>query len=446
MNENFNIAIDCGLFQGHRAEFYERNSAFPLEPEQLDAVILSHAHIDHSGNIPNLVKNGFKGKIFATAATEDLCSSMLPDSGHIQEEDAKFVSKIRARKGLPPARPLYNREDAEASLKFIHGQPYRKPIKVNDAVSVTFYDAGHVLGSSNPYIEIKDGTETIRIGYAVDLGRKDIPILKDPEVLPEVDYLFLESTYGGRYHSSIDEAKSTLQDVVNRTAERGGKIIIPSFALERTQEIVYYLTQLLQENKIPEIPIYVDSPLAVNITEVFLRHPECYDEEMKRAFEEREDPLGTNRIKYITDVEESKRLNYIHEPMIIISASGMCEAGRILHHLRNNIEDARNTVMIVGYMAQNTLGRRIVERHEKVKIFGMEHNLKAEIVVINAFSAHADRNDLLQYALHFKGKVKKIFIVHGDEDQSRMLLELLEKNGLPVYLPEPDEEVGLNGV
>jgi len=440
-DESFKIAVDCGLFQGHRKEFFERNSTFPVDPQTLDAVVLSHAHIDHSGNIPNLIKKGFTASIHSTEATKDLCSAMLPDSGHIQEEDAKFVNKIHRKKGLPPIKPLYTRVEAEDSLQHFSGHPYNKSIEITDGVSVEFHDAGHVLGSSTPVIEIKKGSRLTRIAYAVDLGRKELPILKDPERPEDFDYLFLESTYGGRYHTSIEEAKDLLCDVVNRTVKRGGKIIIPSFALERTQEIAYYLNQLLQENRIPDIPIYVDSPLAVNITEVFMRHPECYDEEMLKAFEAGDDPLGTNRINYITDVNDSKRLNEIHEPMVIISASGMCEAGRILHHLRNNIEDPKNTVLIVGYMAQNTLGRRIVEKHEKVKIFGIEHPLRAEVAVINAFSAHADRQDLLDYVLPVKDRVKNIFIVHGDEDQSEALLSLLKENGLPAYLPEVDEEI-----
>ncbi len=443
-NGTSRIAIDCGLFQGHRQEFYERNSSFPFEPSALDAVVLSHAHIDHSGNIPNLIKKGFNGKIFCTSATEDLCSAMLPDSGHIQEEDAKFVSKIHRKKGLPPVHPLYTRKEAEDSLEFFQGESYHESFEVAEGFEVSFLDAGHVLGSTNPIIKVKDGDGEIKIGYAVDLGRKDIPILKDPEMPEELDYLFLESTYGGRYHTSIDEAKDILCDTVNRTVKRGGKIIIPSFALERTQEVAYYLNQLLMEDRIPDIPIYVDSPLAVNITDVFLRHPECFDEEMLEAFKAGDDPLGAKRINYITDVNDSKRLNEIHEPMVIISASGMCEAGRILHHLRNNIENPKNTVLIVGYMARNTLGRKLVEREEKVKIFGLEHPLRAEVVVINAFSAHADRNDLLNYALKFKGKVKNIFIVHGDEDQSEALLELLTENGLPAHLPVPDEEVEIS--
>ena len=424
-NSDTRIIIDCGLFQGRREEFYKRNSHFPFEPETIDACILSHAHIDHSGNIPNIVKHGFEGKIVTTEATRDLCGAMLPDSGHIQEEDAKFVSKIHKRKGLPPVQPLYTRVDAEKALESIKGYPYHEKIELGGGNSVTFYDAGHVLGS------------TI-------LGRKHIPILKDPETPPDIDYLFLESTYGGRLHSSIEEAEDRLAKVVGSTIERGGKIIIPSFALERTQEIVYFLSLLFADGRLPEIPVYVDSPLAVNVTDIFRKHPECYDAEMNESIKNGVDPFGTGRIQYITDVEKSKALNFDDQPMVIISASGMCEAGRILHHLKNNIDDPKNTILVVGYMAKNTLGRRIVEKHDRVKIFGDEYALRAEVAVMNAFSAHADRQNLLDYALQYKGKVKKIFIVHGDEDQSEKLHLLLEEHGLPSLFPKENDEFDLS--
>ncbi len=443
-NSATRIIIDCGLFQGHREEFYERNSHFPFDPGTIDACILSHAHIDHSGNIPNLVKHGFTGKIVTTEATRDLCGAMLPDSGHIQEEDAKFVSKIHKKKGLPPVHPLYTAEDAEKSLELIEGYSYHEKVDLGGGISVTFYDAGHVLGSATPLIELKNGGGGTRIAYAVDLGRKHIPILRDPEPPPDIDYLFLESTYGGRLHSSIEEAEARLANVVGATIERGGRIIIPSFALERTQEIVYFLSRLIADGRLPEIPVFVDSPLAVNVTEIFRQHPECYDSEMNESMENGVDPFGTGRIRYITDVEESKALNHDDRPMVIISASGMCEAGRILHHLKNNIEDPKNTILIVGYMAKNTLGRRIVEKHDRVKIFGDEYSLRAEVAVMNAFSAHADRRNLLDYALQYKDRVKKIFIVHGDEDQSEKLHQLLVDHGLPSHFPVETEECVLS--
>lgn len=443
-NNGSHILIDCGLFQGRREEFYERNTNFPFDPAAIDACILSHAHIDHSGNIPNLVKKGFEGKIVATNATSDLCSAMLPDSGHIQEEDIKYVNKIHKKKGLPPRQPLYTREEAEDSLKFFSGHPYREALDFAPGCAVTFYDAGHVLGSSVPLLEVQNGGRAIRLAYAVDLGRKNLPILKDPETPPGIDYLILESTYGGRLHASVDQTKDQLARIVRSTVEKGGKIIIPSFALERTQEVVYYLNQLLLEDRIPDIPICVDSPLAVNITEIFMRHPECFDEEMYEMLKSGDDPLGCKRIRYITDVQESKELNHDPRPRIIISASGMCEAGRILHHLKNNIGDPKNTVLVVGYMAKHTLGRRIVERRKYVKIFGDKYRLRARVEVMNAFSAHADRNEILEYVTPLGGNVKKVFLVHGDEDQSVELLEALKEKGFPAHLPHTGEEVVLD--
>jgi len=437
------LVIDCGLFQGRREESFEKNAHFPFDPHEVGSCILSHAHIDHSGNIPSLVKRGFHGRIFTTEATRDLCGEMLPDSGHIQEEDIRFVNKIHKKQGRPPLVPLYTRKDAEESLRYIRGVQYRTPVEVAEGLTVTFYDAGHVLGSATPLVEIHGNGAATRLAYAVDLGRRDAPILRDPERPPDVDYLILESTYGGRNHASIEEAEEVLARTIRTTAARKGKIIIPSFALERTQEVVYFLSRLIRENRIPELPIYVDSPLAVDITEVFRRHEECFDEEMLRRIRGNDDPFGTKRIKYITDVADSKKLNGNPRPMIIISASGMCESGRILHHLRNNVENPANTILIVGFVAKNTLGRRIVEREPTVRIFGEEHPLRAQVVVMNAFSAHADQRELLEYVAPLKGRLKKIFLVHGEQDQSEKLSALLAEKGLPVQIPFPEEEIEL---
>jgi metallo-beta-lactamase family protein len=437
------VVIDCGLFQGRREESFEKNSRFPFDPRDVGSCVLSHAHIDHSGNIPSLVKRGFRGRIFTTEATRDLCGEMLPDSGHIQEEDIRFVNKINQKQGRPPRSPLYTRKDAEDSLRYIRGYRYRAPVEVAEGVTVTFYDAGHVLGSATPLFELREGGAARRLAYAVDLGRKNVPILRDPETPPDVDYLILESTYGGRAHASIEEAEEVLARTVRAAAERQGKIIIPSFALERTQEVVYFLSRLIRQNRIPELPIYVDSPLAVDITEVFKRHEECFDEEMLRRIRANDDPFGTRRIKYITDVADSKKLNGDPRSMIIISASGMCESGRILHHLRNSVENPANTILIVGFVARNTLGRRIVEREQTLRIFGEDHPLRAQVVVMNAFSAHADQRELVEYAAPLRGRLKRIFIVHGEQDQSEKLSALLAAQGLPVHVPAPEEEIEL---
>jgi metallo-beta-lactamase family protein len=437
------VIIDCGLFQGHRQDFFEKNSKFDFMPPEIEACILSHAHIDHSGNIPNLVKQKFDGRIIATDPTRDLCGAMLPDSGHIQESDAEYVSKLNARKGLPPVKPLYTKEEAEQSLEFFSGHPYDQRVNVTDDIDVTFFDAGHVLGSSTPLLEIGPDGNRVRLAYAVDLGRKNIPILHDPVQPSDIDWLILESTYGGRVHDPIDIGKDKLAECISRTVARGGKIIIPSFALERTQEIVYFLNQLRIEGRLPDIPVIIDSPLATEITEIFAHHPQVYDEEMYKSFNTGQDPLGTVNFEFVKDVERSKELNSDHRPMIIISASGMCEAGRILHHLKNNISDPKNTVLIVGFMARNTLGRKIADRLPVVKIFGEEYQLKAEVEVLHTFSAHADRNDLLEYVKPLKGTVKGIFLVHVEEEQSRALLDTLVADGYPAHLPEPGEEVEL---
>ena len=442
-NGSTKFIVDCGLFQGRREEAYDRNQHFPFDPGELNACVLSHAHIDHSGNIPNLVKHGFRGRVLATEATRDLCTEMLPDSGHIQEEDIRFVNKIQQKRNLPPREPIYTRRDAEDAIKYITGQPIHMAIEIADGASVTFYEAGHVLGSALPLIEFQKKRDTIRIAYIVDLGRAHPAIIKSPERPPDVDYMILESTYGGRIHSPIEDAKEMLARTVRETASRGGKIVIPSFALERTQEVVYYLHQLLDENRIPKLPVYVDSPLAVNISEIFRRHPECFDERMAEEIRNNGDPLGRHIMSYVASPEDSEALDDDPRPMIIISASGMCESGRILHHLRHAVENPRNTVLIVGFVAKNTLGRRIVEREPFVRIFGEEYPLRAQVVVINAFSAHADRNELLAYVAPFKGSVKEIFIVHGDEDQSEKLLSALRDRGFNARIPAQKEEFEL---
>ncbi|HDM37688.1 MAG TPA: MBL fold metallo-hydrolase [Candidatus Omnitrophica bacterium] len=445
--EKSKVLIDCGLFQGHRDDYYKINSHFDFDPYQLDALVLSHAHIDHSGNIPSLVKQGFNKNIYATEATVDLCNMMLLDSAHIQQEDIKFVNKINKRKGLPLRNPLYTKEDAEKSLQFFKGKPYRKKFKITSDIDCTFYDAGHILGSSILFFNIRrKNKKDINLAYAVDLGREDIPILKDPEVLSKgkIDYLILESTYGGRLHGDINKAKDKLAYFVNKAAKQKGKVIIPSFALGRAQEVIYFLSELMKAKRIPALPIYVDSPLTVNITDVFRKHLECFDGEARLLVYHAESPFDIKNLHYVNRVQDSKRLNCNPRSMIIISASGMCEGGRILHHLKNNIEDERNVIIIVGYMAQNTLGKRLVEKREKVRIFGEEYSLKAEVGVINAFSAHADKDELIKYVKMSNHSIKKIFVVHGDEDQSEKLQESLKRYNFKSYLPKLKEEVILD--
>jgi len=428
------ILLDCGMFQGRRKDTEEKNKTFGFDPKTLDAVILSHAHIDHSGCLPLLVKQGYKGPIFSTFATRDLCNFMLMDSAFIQQKDAEYINKKRKKKDpkAPLIKPLYDEEDAQQALCQFYGIGYETAFVVSDGVICSFYNAGHILGSALVHLVIKDkkSKKTYRFAFTGDLGRKNLPILVDPTPMPPSEYLIIESTYGNRFHESMLDASAELKKIVNRVAKRGGKIIVPAFSVERTQEMIYHLNVLWQKKQIPDLPIYVDSPLSVNISEVFINHPECYDREIYEQFiSNRKNPFGFGRLQYTHSVDESKALNFINGPAIIISSSGMCENGRILHHLKNNIEDSRNMVLIVGYMAKDTLGRRILEKQPVVKIFDEEYRLKAEVEVMNAFSGHADRSDLLEYIKKVKS-LKKVFLVHGEESQSLALREYLHETGI----------------
>lgn len=437
------ILLDCGLFQGHRDEFYDINSSFPFNPQDLDACVLSHAHIDHCGNLPTLIKHGYRSSIYTTPATRDLCRYMLPDSGYVQEEDIKYINKINRRKGLPPHVPLYTKDEAEASLKYFRPVEYHNRFALSPDTDLTFVDAGHILGSAITVLDIKTRRGLARIGYAIDLGRYGMPLLRDPEVPKNMDYLIIESTYGGRKHGSIKDAEKRLADTINRAVKRGGKIIIPSFALERTQLIVFFVSELMKKGKIKKIPIYVDSPLAVNLTKVFRQDWMYFDDITQAAFLNKEDPLGYDNITYVTKVNDSKKLNSDRRPMIIISASGMCENGRILHHLRNNIEDPNNTILVVGFMAKNTLGRRIVEGNKLVRIFGQLYEVNAEVAVFDAFSAHADESGLFEYVKNCKGSLKHIFIVHGEKGQSEALKTKLRRLDVKTSIPAKGDTVSL---
>lgn len=437
------ILLDCGLFQGRRDETYRLNSVFNYNPHKIDAVVLSHAHIDHCGNIPGAIRNGLRCKIYTTGATRDLSELMLEDSGKIHEEDIKYLNKINRRLGLALRKPLYTRKDALAATKRFRTLSYGQKFCLASDCFATLYDAGHILGSAVIVLDIKEGDRAIRLGYAVDLGRRDLPLLNDPVVPKGLDYLIIESTYGGRLHGPMAEAKAKLKDVINRTIARRGKVLIPSFTLERTQEVTYFLNELLKERQIPSIPIYVDSPLATDITEIFKYHTSYLDEETRRQVQEGKGPFEFLNLKYVRDQEQSKRLNNDKRPMIIIAASGMCESGRILHHLKNNMQDSRNTILVVGYMAKDTLGRRIVEREKIVRIFAIEYQLNAEVVVINSFSGHADKNELSDYVTQAL-PLKKIFLVHAEPDQAGALKDALAQKGLSAHIASKDEEVLLD--
>jgi metallo-beta-lactamase family protein len=438
------ILLDCGLYEGPRKEAFDRNRQLPFDPAGIDTLILSHAHLDHSGNIPTLVKEGFQGDVYTTAASRDLCAAMLRDSGHIQEEDAAYVNKKRARRGEPPVEPLYTADDAVASMGYFVGLSYNRPQVVGPGITVTLIDAGHILGSAVVVLDVDEGGSKRRIAFTGDLGRKGMPILRDPQLVEGAESLIIESTYGDRLHDPIETIDDELRTVILDTYKRGGKIIVPSFAVGRTQELVYALHRLMDAQKLPNLPIFVDSPLALNVTEIFRLHPECFDTELRQfiaADDASHDPFGFRRLTYVRTTEASKELNFLRDPAVIISASGMAEAGRILHHLKNNVEDPRNTVLIVGWQAPNTLGRRLVERQPIVKIFGEEYHLRAQVVTIDGFSGHADRAELLDYTRQILWPgFKSAFVVHGEEASSLSLAEALREQGIPqVTVPRRGE-------
>ena len=434
------LLLDCGMYQGRRKEAAERNKNFPFSPAEVDAVLLSHAHIDHSGNLPNLTSNGFQGPIFTTPATIDLCASMLLDSAFIQEKDAEFINRrtSRRRRVLPesdgdPVEPLYNMNDARAAMEQFRPVAMHSRTEVLPGVFSTTHEAGHMLGSTFLKLEI----EGKRVLFSGDIGRRSLPIIRDPERAPEADILIMESTYGDRLHLPLLHAKDKLASIINATAARGGKIIAPAFAVGRTQQLVLLIHELILDRKIPEIPVFVDSPLAVNVTEAFRTHTECYDIETNAFLDNGHDPFGFHRLRYIRDVEESKALNDLRVPCIIISASGMAEAGRVLHHLRNNVPDPRNTVLITGFQAENTLGRKLLEGQREVNIFGEPVRVRAEVVKINELSGHADQQELLAWMEPLVRSVKEVFLVHGEYNQQQALaLAMEERFNIRPIIPE----------
>jgi metallo-beta-lactamase family protein len=431
---NRKILLECGLFQGRRQESQERNRNFPFPPGSVDTLVLSHAHIDHSGNIPQLVKQGFRGDILCTHATRDLCRIMLKDSAHIQEMDAFYLNKKRKRHRLPAdIEPLYAVEDADRCMEQFRGIGYGETYPLSADLKVTFMDAGHILGSAVVILDVTENGKSKRVLFTGDLGRKNLPVIRDPVQVDRADILIIESTYGNRSHDPIENMKEELRRVVKETIGRGGRIVVPAFSVGRTQELVYFLHELFNENALPPMPIYVDSPLSTNATEVFRLHPECFDRETHSEFlVEGRDPFGFHRLRYIRETVESKKLNELAEPCMIISASGMCEAGRILHHLKHSIPNPKNTVLIVGFMAENTLGRRIVEKLPEVKIHGEFYPLRASVEIFNGFSAHADRGELLSYigGMDRKG-LKRVFVVHGEPESAQAFASELRDGAYP---------------
>jgi metallo-beta-lactamase family protein len=443
----YNLLLECGFYQGRRQESYERNCNFPFDPQKLDAVILSHAHIDHSGNLPNLVKQGYRGPIFTTPATAHLANIMLLDAGHIQEADVKFINKRRIKTGEPLAEPLYTQLEAALVAQYFNPVNYDQAFEPLPGVSARFVDAGHILGSAAVVLDIEENGHKIRLWFSGDIGRRKLPLLRDPILPDRADILVMECTYGDKPHTDPDLAYEELRQVVGRTLKRGGKVIIPAFAVGRTQEIVYALHQMFESHLLPSVPVYVDSPLAVNASDIFKMHPECFDDQTRQFIkaDRHHTALGFDRLIYTRSVEESKALNSRTDPMIIISASGMAETGRILHHLRNNIENPKNTILIVSWQAPYTLGRRLADGEKRVRIYGEEYEVKAEVATIGGLSAHAGQDFLVEYALHIKGSVKQLFLVHGEPGPAEALSEKLVKAGMdkPIY-PNWKESVEIN--
>jgi metallo-beta-lactamase family protein len=426
--------IDCGAFQGSRAEADRKNRTLGIEPDRIEAAILTHGHLDHCGLFPLLVKNGYEGNIYATPATRDIASLIMMDSAHIQARDAVYLRGQARKKGEKfDWEPLYSEKDAIEATGQILGVSYNRPLYIGDGINLEFYDAGHILGSAMASITVKKNGSRINILCTGDLGRKGKPIIRDPAIPPAPDYLVRESTYGNRRHDDKHNAVKKLAAAAARMVEQKGKILIPSFAIERTQELVYYFHLLVDDGIIPEIPIYVDSPMATNATTIFQVHPECYDEEIQEAFiKHHKNPFGFNSLNFTTSVDESKALNNRKGPLIIISADGMCEAGRIQHHLIHNIGDPHTTILLVGYMAENTLGRRIRDRAEEVKIHGQWLKRRAGVEEINAFSAHADYAEALLWLQSLDtSRLKKIFLVHGEPDAQQVFKKYLAEHGFP---------------
>ncbi len=421
------ILLDCGLYQGRRDEANERNRQFPFDPTSIDAVILSHAHIDHSGNLPTLTRRGFRGNIYSTFATRDLCQLMLADAAHIQAQDVRWLNKHRARDGKAPLAPLYSQVEAEECVRQFVTIGYDRSIPVADGVNLTFLDAGHILGSAQVVLDLQERGRRRRLLFSGDVGRGNNELLRDPAPSDNVDIVLMESTYGGREHELPTQANHLLRDILLRALEKRGKVIIPAFAVERTQQLIYVLHRLVEAGELPTVPIYVDSPLAVGATEIFRLHPECFNEEVYRFLFEKRNPFGFENLTLIRKVSESKALNNLEETAIIISASGMCEAGRVLHHLRNHIEDPRTTVLFVGFCAEHTLGAKIRQGDPEVSILGDRFKVRAEIEILDSFSGHADRSELLAYFDRVDGPKDRVYLVHGEPDQCESLAHALRE-------------------
>lgn len=439
------ILLDCGLYQGRRKEAFHRNRDFPFDGKKIDAVVLSHAHIDHCGNLPTLVRSGFDGPIFSTSATRDLAVHLLLDSAKIQTSDLKYVNKRRARQSKKPLDPLYEQQDAVKTIGMFQTIEYDHPFYVVSGVRCQFRVAGHMLGAATMELDLKEGSKERRLVFSGDIGRPGVPILRDPEPGKKADYVIMEATYGDRNHQQGSDVRKTLLEVTKRTFDKGGRVIMPAFSVGRTQQIVYELNNLKEEGLLPPVKVFVDSPLAVNATDVFRQHVECFDQEMidRILTEEDQDPLAFGELYYVRSTKHSKQLNELDEPCVIISASGMCEGGRIVHHLKHSISDPNNTLLFCGYQAANTLGRKIVDGHPYVKIHNQEYQVKADVVQLSGSSGHADQEGLLEWAqaVHESGNVKNCALVHCELDAASVLKQKMAERGMNHVLIPAREEV-----
>ena len=446
-DNGYTLLLDCGLYQGHSKEMKDFNEHWLFNPQKVDCLILSHAHIDHSGRIPKLVKDGFTGEIHCTHATRSLAAIMLLDSARIQERDFDFLRKRKQQRNKEEyLEPLYTVKDAEQAMLQFVSHSYEQWFQINDWIEVMFLDAGHILGSASVILRwIENGVEK-RFGFSGDVGRPHRPILKDPKTMPPVDYMICESTYGDRHHESAPAERAKFLSVIEETClQRKGRVVIPAFSIGRTQEIVYLLDQLAHDGLLPAIPVYVDSPLAINATGIFAAHPECFDRDMHEYLMIDDDPFGFNHLHYIRRTEDSKALNTSHEPCVIISASGMMNAGRVKHHLFHSIEDKKDTILIVGYCAPHTPGGQLLAGAKHLKLFGERKKVKAQIVVMNSFSAHADQLELLAFLKPHRERLKELFLVHGTEGRQRIFKDKIEKFGFEkVSIPNLGDTVELS--
>lgn len=441
------VALDCGLFQGHRAEANRNNRDVPAWALSAHALVLSHAHLDHSGNIPMLVHRGFRGNIFCTPATRDLCSVMLRDAAMLQAQDARYINEHNQRDGSPErVSPLYGVEDVERAISQMICVPLHRPLPVAPSVSVTFHDAGHVLGSALVALDAEEKGTRRRILFTGDLGRAELPLLESPEIVPGVQVLLMESTYGDRDHPSVDELDAELARIIETTVARGGRVYIPTFALERAQEVLFSLQRMHERRRGPSVPIYIDSPLAIAITEIYKLHPEGLASEVRQRMRDRDDPFSPPALHYVAQIVDSQRLQSSTEPCIIIAGSGMCEGGRILHHFARGLGQEKNSVVLVGFMAQHTLGRRLQEGRSRVRVFGVERDVRASIHALGGLSAHAGQRDLLAFAdaTARAGSLQQVLLVHGEPPARACLAaRLSERLHLPVLRPVKGQTVPL---